>query len=116
MCVTGNVPTDVIANRQRACEPSSGGGVRALHAVPAGEVSVHEVLLLEVHHPTGDLPAVVDQLPHRQHLNTRAQSLHQLASNSSILTCIDIFWKCSAQSTHWDASVILIMYVTWFDL
>ena len=27
-----------------------------------------------------------------------------------------LFWKFSAQSTYWDAIVILIIYATWFDL
>ena len=35
------------------------------------------------------------------------------------MTWIDLFPKCSAQSTYWDANhaiAIQIMYATWFDL
>ena len=49
---------------------------------------------------------------------TRVFRLHELNNpiriNTSIITWIDLFWKCSAQVTYWEAVVILAMYATCF--
>ena len=37
-------------------------------------------------------------------------------SESYIMTWIYLIWKFSAHGTYWDATVILIMRATWFDL